>query len=247
MNGRLPVLLAALAKRLPSHRMSDPQRHLRLADGPADPLLDRWAAAHPAAGLSSQLGAMRAAWRDEAPGLPGTAIALSLSTADAYEQTEAPPAELVVSGPTSHAIPVRLTSAIAIDVIRSARDSLLIASFAAYKIAEIVTELRAAADRNVRIDLLLEESTAAARAFGQLHGQVRIWHRADVSARGSLHAKVIAADRRIALLGSANLTDRALSDNVEIGIILRDPRTVGRLVDHLRWLTGPEAGFLQPV
>lgn len=77
-----------------------------------------------------------------------------------------PPAELVVSGPTSPAIPVRLTSGIAVDVIRSARESLLIASFAAYGITEIVAELRAASERNVRIDLLLEESTAAARAFG---------------------------------------------------------------------------------
>ncbi|MFE7756296.1 phospholipase D-like domain-containing protein [Streptomyces sp. NPDC057429] len=42
------------------------------------------------------------------------------------------------------------------------------------------------------------------------------------AARSSLHAKVIAADRRVALLGSANLTGRALTDNVEIGVILRD-------------------------
>ncbi|MFI2348223.1 DISARM system phospholipase D-like protein DrmC [Streptomyces sp. NPDC019443] len=248
MTGRLPglpALLAALSRRLPAERLADLQHHLDMADGPADPLLDRWAAAHPAAGLSSQLGAVRAAWQDEAPGLPGTAIALSLATAEACEQGWEPSAELVVSGPTSPAIPVRLTSGIAIDVIRSASDALLIASFAAYDISEIITELRAAVGRGVRVDLLLEESTSAARVFDALQGQVRIWHRADGSAPGSLHAKVIAADRRIALLGSANLTSRALSDNVEIGVILRDSRAVARLVDHLGWLTGPGAGYLR--
>ncbi|MBM7441806.1 phosphatidylserine/phosphatidylglycerophosphate/cardiolipin synthase-like enzyme [Streptomyces sp. HB132] len=150
-----------------------------------------------------------------------------------------------MSGPTSSAIPIRLTSGIAIDVIRSSRTSLLIASFAAYGIAEIVTELRAAAGRNVRIDLILEESTSSAQAFAPLGDRVRIWHRAHNSARSTLHAKVIAADRHTALLGSANMTGRALSDNVEIGVILRDPAVVGRLVDHLHWLTGPEARYLR--
>ncbi|GAA2950371.1 hypothetical protein GCM10010518_41420 [Kitasatospora cinereorecta] len=54
---------------------------------------------------------------------------------------------------------------------------------------------------------------------------------------------MIAADRRVALLGSANLTGRALTDNVEIGVILRDRRVVGRLTDHLLRLTAPEVRY----
>ncbi|WP_405389142.1 DISARM system phospholipase D-like protein DrmC [Streptomyces sp. NBC_01102] len=241
MTGRLPALLAALGRRLPSDRLIDLLHHLNEAEGPDSPLLDRWSANHPAAGLAVQLSTLRTAWRDEVPQLSGAALALSLATAAEAEKGMDSPAELVVSGPTSPAIPVRLTSGIAVDVIRSARASLLIASFAAYGIPEVVTELRAAAERNVRIDLFLEESTAAARAFGPLGEHVRIWHRTDGDdARTSLHAKVIAADRHTALLGSANLTGRGLSRNVEIGVILRDSRAVGRLVDHLRWLTGPD-------
>ncbi|MER5634034.1 DISARM system phospholipase D-like protein DrmC [Streptomyces nitrosporeus] len=245
MTGRLPGLLAALSRRLPPEGLADLRRCLCSADGPADPLLDRWTADHPAAGLPAELNAVRRAWREEAGRLPGTALALALGAAAVSEEEREPPAELVVSGPTSSALPVRLTSGTAIDVIRSARTSLLIVSFAAYNIDEIVTELRAAAGRGVRIDLFLEESTSAARAFGTLGERVRIWHRAEAPARGSLHAKVITADRRIALLGSANLTDRALYDNVEIGIILRDRRTVSRLTDHFHWLTGPEACYLR--
>ncbi|MFC8534744.1 DISARM system phospholipase D-like protein DrmC [Streptomyces sp. NPDC057249] len=246
MTGRLPVLLAGLARRLPPDRLADLLHRLDEVEGPDSPLLDRWSSDHPAAGLAVELSALRQAWREERPLLPGAALALSLASATAAGSAVAPPAELVVSGPTSPAIPVRLTSAIATDVIRSARTSLLIASFAAYDIHEIVGELRGAAARDVRIDLLLEESTSAARAFGPLRKHVRVWHRADRGNRTALHAKVIAADRHTALLGSANLTGRGLERNIEIGVILNDSPTVGRLVDHLRWLTGPE-GLLRQV
>ncbi|MET8176495.1 DISARM system phospholipase D-like protein DrmC [Streptomyces clavifer] len=245
MSDRLPELLAALGKRLPTARLTGLCACLRAADGPSDTVLDRWSADHPAAGLGSELHAIRNAWRSEAPSLPGAALALSLAVAAAAAAGSVPPTELVVSGPTSSALPIRLTSGIAVDVIRSAHTSLLIASFAAYGIAEIVTELRAAAGRNVRIDLLLEESTSSAQAFAPLGDRVRIWHRAHNSTRSALHAKVVAADRHTALLGSANLTGRALRDNVEIGVILRDPAIVGRLVDHIHWLTGPQARYLR--
>ncbi|MER8005196.1 phospholipase D-like domain-containing protein [Streptomyces sp. NPDC094149] len=58
-------------------------------------------------------------------------------------------------------------------------------------------------------------------AFAALPGRVHIWHR--TVAPGVLHAKLIAADRHTALLGGANLTDRELSDNVDLGVMLRDP------------------------
>lgn len=60
-----------------------------------------------------------------------------------------------------------------------------------------------------------------------------------------LHAKVIAADRHTALLGSANLTDRALSDNIELGVVLRDPRLVEPLIEHFHWLLTPENNVLR--
>ncbi|WNM28982.1 phospholipase D-like domain-containing protein [Streptomyces sp. Li-HN-5-11] len=63
---------------------------------------------------------------------------------------------------------------------------------------------------------------------------------------GVLHAKLIASDRHTALLGSANLTDRALSDNIELGVVLRDPHLVEPLVDHFRWLLAPENKVMRP-
>ncbi|PIB09022.1 hypothetical protein B1C81_12265 [Streptomyces sp. HG99] len=96
----------------------------------------------------------------------------------------------------------------------------------------------------MRVDLLLEESTQASTAFDALPPNVAVWHR--MASAGVLHAKLIAADRHTAFLGSANLTDRALTDNIELGVVLRDPAVVGPLVDHFRWLITPENGVMRP-
>jgi phosphatidylserine/phosphatidylglycerophosphate/cardiolipin synthase-like enzyme len=241
----LAGLLAGLARRLPRDRVGDWAGALRGALGPDDPALDRFAAELLAAGLAHHLDHMRRAWREEVQELTGASVALALEAAALQYETCRPDrlVEPVVSGPVSPSVPVRLTSGVAVDVIRSARESLLVASFAAYGVDDVVRELRQAVRRGVLVDLLLEESTAAVRAFAPLHGRVRVWHRMD----GTLHAKALVADRHTALLGSANLTDRALRDNIEVGVIIRDPQAVGRIADHLRWLIRPADGPLRLV
>jgi putative cardiolipin synthase len=141
-------------------------------------------------------------------------------------------------GTLGASVTARLTSGVAVEVIRSADTSLLIASFAAHGARDVVTEVARAIDRGVRVDLLLEESTQASAAFAALPREVRVWHRVETS--GVLHAKLIAADRHTAFLGSANITDRALTDNIELGLVLRDPLIVEPLIDHFHWLLAPE-------
>jgi phosphatidylserine/phosphatidylglycerophosphate/cardiolipin synthase-like enzyme len=65
------------------------------------------------------------------------------------------------------------------------------------------------------------------------------------ASRAALHAKVVASDERIAFLGSANLTDKALAYNLEVGVIIRDPDVVRRIVRHFRSLMKP-GGPLRP-
>ncbi|MBK3644277.1 DISARM system phospholipase D-like protein DrmC [Streptomyces sp. MBT33] len=240
---RLPVRLAALCERLPKDRCVALERVLEAAAGPEDDRVGRLIAEESAAGLAHQLLEIIQAWRSEAPGLTGAGLALALATARSLPRPK--PAQVVVSGPLSASVPARLTSGVAKEVIRSASTSLLIASFAAHGAREIVREIGLAVGRGVRVDLLLEESTQAADAFATLPGGVRVWHR--VGAPGVLHAKLIAADRHTAFLGSANLTDRALSDNIELGVVLRDPRLVAGLVDHFHWLLSPELNIMRLV
>lgn len=233
---RLPALLAALCDRLPEDRVVTLEHLFGVITGPDDPLLTRFIAAQHAAGLAQQLTEITRVWSTEAPGVLGSALALALAAVRWVPRPR--PAQVVVSGPISASAPARLTSGVAVDVIRSAGSSLLIASFAAHGARDVVTEIRRAVDRGVRVDLLLEESTQASAAFAALPDEVHVWHRADDM--GVLHAKLIAADRHTAFLGSANLTDRALSHNIELGVLLRDPNTVEPLVDHFRWLLAPE-------
>jgi phosphatidylserine/phosphatidylglycerophosphate/cardiolipin synthase-like enzyme len=65
--------------------------------------------------------------------------------------------------------------------------------------------------------------------------------------RAALHAKLVAADERVALLGSANLTDKALAQNLELGVLIHDPDVVRRTVRHFRSLMSPDVGPLKPV
>ncbi|WFE22624.1 DISARM system phospholipase D-like protein DrmC [Solwaraspora sp. WMMD937] len=201
------------------------------------------------------------AWRTHAPGLPGPAVALALrSAAHLQRRAEARRTELVVSGPSSPAVAVRLTRSVVVELIRQARRSLLMVSFAAYGVAEVVAEVSAAADRGVRVDLVSESGAAdggplrgvtGADVFAGLGDRVTCWHWPVAARRQSsrslpaLHAKVIAADTDVALVSSANLTDRALSDNLEVGVVVRDPDAVRRLVDHFAALTDPRAGVLR--
>ncbi|MDT6984966.1 DISARM system phospholipase D-like protein DrmC [Streptomyces lusitanus] len=238
---RLPRLLAALCARLPDDLLTEWEELLARATGPDDPRVTHYAAGQPAAGLAEQLKAIVQVWRAECPGLPGAALALAVTAVRSSPRP--PPARPVVSGPLSAAMPGRLTRGIALEVIRSASTSLLIASFAAHGADDVVAATAGAARRGVQVDLLLEESTHAATAFTALPADVRVWHRSGGS--GVLHAKLLAADRHTALLGSANLTDRGLSDNIEVGVVLRDPAVVEPLVDHFRWLISPGAGVMR--
>lgn len=239
---RLPRLLAALCERLPRDRIAVVEQALGTVAGPEDPLWGRFIAAQSAAGLAQQLTEITRVWRAEAPDMTGAGPALALATARSLPRPG--PAQVAVSGPMSASVSARLTSGVAVEVIRSAHTSLLIASFAAHGARSVVTEIGRAVDRGVRVDLLLEESTHAAAAFTALPDRVHVWHR--IGSSGVLHAKLIAADRHTALLGSANLTDRALSDNIELGVVLRDPHLVEPLVDHFRWLLAAENNVMRP-
>ncbi|MET9368265.1 DISARM system phospholipase D-like protein DrmC [Streptomyces griseoflavus] len=238
---QLPDLIAALCARLPDDRLLEWEELLAGATGPDDPRVMHYATGQSAAGLAEQLKAITQVWRSESPGLPGAALALAVAAIRASPRP--PPPQPVVSGPISAAMPGRLTRGIALEVINSASTSLLIASFAAYGADDVVQAIADAVRRGVQVDLLLEESTHAATAFAALPSDVRIWHRS--SSAGVLHAKLLAADRHTALLGSANLTDRGLSDNIEVGVVLRDPAVVEPLVDHFRWLIRPGDGVLR--
>ncbi|MCZ4100809.1 DISARM system phospholipase D-like protein DrmC [Streptomyces sp. H39-C1] len=248
----LPEVLSGLVATLPVTYLAAWVSVLRTVAFPDGRTESRLIAAHPGAGLGPHASLLLSAWRATDAQLPGSALALALEAAsNRYEQDLATRhVEIAVSGPVSDAVSIRLTASVAIQVIRAASTTLLITSYAAFGVQEIVSEIRAAADRGVSVDLVLETARASGgRLFGdsdgraafhdlRFHPDVHLWQWANDERqgpggrRGSMHAKIIAADRNTALLGSANLTDSAYSDNLEIGAVIRDPGAVASLVDH---------------
>ncbi|MEU1603113.1 DISARM system phospholipase D-like protein DrmC [Micromonospora matsumotoense] len=254
--------IAGTAADLPSGHIAVWAEVLSRAHGPDRSVEVALIEARPGHAITIHARRLIDAWRTEAPDLPGPAVALALrSAAQVHQQQTAQRSELVISGPTSPSVSVRLTSSVVVEVIRAARSSLLVVSFAAYGVTAVVDELVAAARRNVHVDLVLESSVedggalrgrlGASVAFAALRDLATFWHwpahrrSTGGTSRPALHAKLIAADDRCVLISSANLTDRALTHNLEVGVVLRNPDLVRKLVAHFTALMRAPAGPLE--
>lgn len=105
----------------------------------------------------------------------------------------------------------RLTIAVLADLLGEARSEIVLASFAAYPSREILAALREAAARGVDALLLLERSddnsqfASLAEAFPDLLARRLHWPGATRPPGAAMHAKLLVVDRRVALVGSANV------------------------------------------
>jgi phosphatidylserine/phosphatidylglycerophosphate/cardiolipin synthase-like enzyme len=182
----------------------------------------------------------------------GEAVAVGLRAAvRAVQATRADQSvDIVWTGPQTPEVPVRLTRAVLVDVIRSAAERLVIVSFAAYRVALVLDELAAAAARGVDVRLVLETAEGsggrlavdAATAFASLGATVGFWvwpaeQRPMLPAgTAALHAKAAIADDHTALVTSANLTGHGISQNMELGLIVRGGPVPRRLTAHFAQL-----------
>jgi cardiolipin synthase C len=258
----LHEVIAELGAQLPAAHLAAWVLILQDTSSPDPDLQARLINAQPGYAISAKAARLVQAWRAAGPSVPGNALALALETAALMHARDADHrTEVVISGPTSDSVPLRLTSSVVTELIRDARTALLIVSFAAFGIADVINELEQATRRGVRIDLVLESTAAhggtlhgtveASAAFQAIRDYARFWvwpadHRPVVgTSRAALHAKLVAADEHIALVGSANLTDKALASNLELGVVVRDPAVVRRMVRHFRALMNPGIGPLE--
>jgi phosphatidylserine/phosphatidylglycerophosphate/cardiolipin synthase-like enzyme len=194
------------------------------------------------------VGRLLDCWCRDAPDLPPLALAAALEAAAhgvAHARAEQS-LELVWTGPTS-TLPLRRTAQALQQVIDAAERELLIVSYAVYKIPDIGRALARATDRGVALHLVIESPREVdghvafdgLLAFSQSirdHANVYRWpatQRAkdDAGNTGALHVKCAVADERLMLLTSANLTQHALTLNMELGTLVRggdQPRLVSR-------------------
>jgi phosphatidylserine/phosphatidylglycerophosphate/cardiolipin synthase-like enzyme len=134
---------------------------------------------------------------------------------------------VVWTGPESEITSFRLTAAALTELIDSARSSILLISYATQAEPSLRSALTAAADRGVELILLAERHadnpsySGSDTPFPGLDALRLHWPASLRPPGSSLHAKIIVVDDEIALVGSANLTSRAMESNLECGILIR--------------------------
>jgi phosphatidylserine/phosphatidylglycerophosphate/cardiolipin synthase-like enzyme len=141
----------------------------------------------------------------------------------------------------------RLTAAAVIDLINAARSEILLVSYATQTEPSIKAVLSAAAARNVDVTLLAERHednpsyTAVGPPFPGLSVLRLYWPASSRPPGAALHAKIIVVDDQVALVGSANLTSRAMESNLECGILIRGGPQPRAIRDHITGLAASGA------
>jgi phosphatidylserine/phosphatidylglycerophosphate/cardiolipin synthase-like enzyme len=181
------------------------------------------------------------------------AIGASLLAAAASEQSSRArqEVEVVWTGPHSEAIAFRRTEQVILQVLDSATSRITLASYAVYAIPRVRAALVRAAQRGVRINVILEtpdrmsgqseyDTLSALGAEVARCSSVYYWPEGkrprEGAKTGILHAKCLVADSRWLFVSSANLTEYAFSINMELGVLMtggRMPRQVEALFDSL--------------
>lgn len=191
-------------------------------------------------------------------GVPGPAKAAWLASLEAAEARRAAP-EFVWSGQKVRGIPSRGTRDALELALRGARRSVWLSTYVFFdgkRAFELLAE-RMDAVPELQVTLLLNierkrgDTTAAddlVRRFAtRLWGvewpgtrRPRVFYDPRAveagGASGVLHAKALVVDEERVLVTSANLTDRALDENIEIGVLLRDRALAQTAVAHFRAL-----------
>lgn len=178
---------------------------------------------------------------DEACVIAGT---LAGALAAVETTRDSPRIDVAWTGPTSEVTTGRLTSETIVDMLDSAQREILVVGFAVHDEPRVTRALQAAAHRYVEITLVLERSddnpgySGPTKPFGDLDATRLAWPRDQRPAGAALHAKVLVIDRRWALVGSANITGRAMQSNLECGIVIRgghQPAAICAHIDSLRF------------
>lgn len=176
---------------------------------------------------------LNAAWSAHSD-LHGAALALALeSVLTARRFADVPVVEVVVTGPDSPSAPVRLTSEVVRQLINQATNRVTLVSYAAYRMASVISALDAAVARGVNVNLILESAEnldggGGAHAYAKYRTYQWPTDRREPP-DAKLHAKAVIIDNRDVLLTSANMTNAAYDKNIELGVLCRGG-TVARQV-----------------
>lgn len=186
----------------------------------------------------------------------------------ALAEREAPKAQvdLVWTGPHPRTSTARDTYVVMRDLFKSAKSEVIVAGYRFDHGEELLRPLYERALQGVGVFLFLDVvgkvqsdelvDGFAAQAgrrfieenwpFGEPVPQLYFDPRSVAPGRfSSMHAKCIVVDRRVALVGSANFTSRARTENIELGVVVDDPRFATELAGH--WWSGVQSGVFRGI
>jgi cardiolipin synthase A/B len=248
VTGRLVATIDEIARRLPAGQVAALATAVEPFDALTPEARSAAIAAVPMPTVRDLAERLVDAWKED-DAFSGAALALAMTAArEAVDRTRSEESiEVVWTGPNTGAVPVRLTREVLIDVIRSARESLIVVSFAAYRVEVVLEELSEAVERGVVVRLILETGETAggtlafdaAHAFRSVRGvSFYAWptEKRPVLEKGraSLHAKAAIADDHTAFVTSANLTGHGIGKNMELGLLVKGGPIPRRLSQHFR-------------
>lgn len=189
-------------------------------------------------------------WIGSKSGIDSCQLSIALAAAGAVDTAwrEQQSIELVWTGPTPEGSTFRRTDQALYDLINHAQRDLLIVTFAAYDIPEVLDALNKALSRGVHIKLIFESDETdpgrialkSLKSLSQGNGRLEIYEwpvesrpRDESGHHGKLHVKCAIADEELALVSSANLTRYALNLNMELGILVRGRDIPEQIISHL--------------
>jgi phosphatidylserine/phosphatidylglycerophosphate/cardiolipin synthase-like enzyme len=150
---------------------------------------------------------------------------------------------VVWTGPESGVSSSRLTAATVIDLVNEARSEILLVSYATQTEPSISAALSAAASRGVAVTLLAERNadnpsyaSSLSLPFPSVQALRLHWPLIQRPSGAALHAKIIVVDESLTLVGSANITSRAMESNLECGILIRGGPQPKAIHDHIAGL-----------
>src|SRR5919202_6794831 len=215
-----PVRRRGRLARLPAQPLTTGAAHERQGDLTSASARRRVAAEVAQASQRATSARLLEGWAAHHLGVPPIAVAYALRTAVravAVQRAEGG-VELVWTGPNPEGTPLRRTDQALLEVIDAAQHTLTVVTFAAYSVPAIAAALVRAAQRGVRIRIIIEsaqvsegkiayEAMDALGAHVSAMAAVYMWplaHRPldDKGRHGSLHAKCAVADDAVLFISS---------------------------------------------
>lgn len=169
-----------------------------------------------------------------------------------HERQGRQPAQLVLSGPEVDTSSARETAAVISQLITGAQRECLLMTYV-FSHADIPLSLLTSAARSgVKITCIFDPATLmpndsateeTLKELLELQADVLCWENRHHT-EASMHAKAVVADNERCLITSANLTARAMTHNLELGVLLPDPSLCIEITQHCERMR--KRGWVRP-